>query len=62
MNLISVKLRQRLGQENLSHWMRISKYPHTLSDADYEGIYCIWFLAEETNSGSQKVVSYLKNT
>ena len=61
MNLISVKLRKRLGQENLSHCMRISKYPHTLSDADYEDIYCIWFSAEETKSGSRKVVAYVKD-
>ena len=62
MNLISVKLHKRLGQENLSNCMQISKYPHTLSDADYEDIYCIWFSAEETKSESQKVVAYVKGT
>ena len=61
MNLISVKLRKRLGQENLGHCMRISNYLHTLSDADYEDIYHICLSAEETKSGSRKVAAYVKD-
>ena len=61
MNLISVKLRKRLGQENLGHCMRISNYLHTLSDADYEDIYHICLPAEETKSGSRKVAAYVKD-
>ena len=59
MNLISVKLHKRLGQENLSRCIRISKYP--LSDVEYKDIYCIWFSAEEAKSGSRKVVVYVKD-
>ena len=61
MNLISVKSCKRLGQENPGHCMRISKYPHTLSDADYEDIYHIWFSAEETKSGIRKAAAYVKD-
>ena len=43
------------------HCMQTSKYPHTLSDVDYKDIYCIWFSAEETKGGSQKVVAYVKD-
>ena len=61
-NLISVKLRKCLGQENLGHCMRISNYPHTLSDADCKDIYRIWLSAEETKNGSRKVAAYVKDT
>ena len=62
MNLISIKLHKRLGQKNLGHCMLISKYTNTLSDADYEGIYGIWFSAKETKSGSRKVAAYVKDS
>ena len=42
--------------------MSISKYPHTLKDADYQDIYRIWFSAEETKSGSRKVAAYVNDT
>ena len=61
MNLILVKLCKRLGQENLGHCIRISKYAHTLSDADYEDVYRIQFSAKETKSGTQKVTAYVKD-
>ena len=51
-----------LGKKNLGHCMLISKYPHTLSDADYEGIYGIWFSTKETKSESQKVAVYVKDS
>ena len=51
-----------LGKKNLGHCILISKYPHTLSDADYEGIYGIWFSTKETKSESQKVAAYVKDS
>ena len=61
MNLISVKLCKYLGQQNLGHCMQISKYSHTLSDADYKDMYNIWFSAEKTKSGSRKVAASVKD-
>ena len=61
-NFVSIKLLKRFRPENLVHCMHISKYPHDLSDTDYEKIYCIWFSAEDIKSGSCKVAANVKVT
>ena len=55
MNLILAPLRKRLLPENLSHCMRICKFPRALSDFDYKEILQHWLLGEGTKSSSTRV-------
>ena len=55
MNLILAPLRKRLLPENLSHCMRICKFPRALLDFDYKEILQHWLLGEGTKSSSTRV-------